>query len=86
MKLLKVRLGKVSWPMWEVRLWAVMTMAWSGSIRVHELLSRKKGSFDAQTTLLWKDVKFTQVKIEDKEVETIVLHVKSPKIDSQCWR
>ena len=82
MKLLKVRLGKVRWPMWEVRLvWAVMTMAWSGSMRIHELLSRKKGSFDAQSTLVWKDVKFTKVKIEKKEVETIVLHVKSPKID-----
>ena len=82
MKLLKVRLGKVSWPMWEVRLlWAVMTMAWSGSMRVHELLSKKKSSFDAQTTLVWRDVKFAKVKIEKKEVETIVLHVKSPKID-----
>ena len=82
MKLLKVRLAKVSWPMWEVRLlWAVMTVAWSGSTRVHELLSKNKSSFDVQTTLLWKDVKFTKVKIEKEEVETMVIHVKSPKVD-----
>ena len=82
MKLLKLRLGKVCWPMWEVRLvWAVMTMAWSGSMRVHELLSRKKSSFDAQTTLVWRDVKLTHVMVEKERVETIVLHVKSPKID-----
>ena len=82
MKLLKARLAKVSWPMWEVRLlWAVMTVAWSGSTRVHELLSKNKSSFDVQTTLLWKDVKFTKVKIEKEEVETMVIHVKSPKVD-----
>ena len=82
MKLLKVRLGKVEWPMLEVRLaWAVMTAAWNGSTRIHELLSRKKDSFDPQTTLLWKDVKFAKVKMEGKDVETMVIHVKSPKVD-----
>ena len=82
MKLLKVRLAKVSWPMWEVRLlWAVMTVAWSGSTRVHEILSRQKNMFDVQTTLLWKDVKFKKVKMEGNDVDTIVIHVKSPKVD-----
>ena len=82
MKLLKVRLAKVSWPMWEVRLlWAVMTVAWSGSTRVHELLSKQKSTYDVQTTLLWKDVKFTSVKMEEKDVKTMVIHVKSPKVD-----
>ena len=82
MKLLKLRLAKVSWPMWEVRLlWAVMTVAWSGSTRVHELLSKQKNTFDVQTTLLWKDVKSKKVKMEGKDVDTIVIHVKSPKVD-----
>ena len=82
MKLLKVRLGKVDWPMWEVRLaWAVMTVAWNGSTRIHELLSTRKDSFDPQSTLLWKDVKFVKVEIEEKEVETLMVHIKSPKID-----
>ena len=82
MKLLKVRLGKVVWPMWEVRLaWAVMTAAWNGSTRIHELLSRQKDLFDPQTTLLWKDVKFVKINIGKSEVETMVIHVKSPKID-----
>lgn len=82
MKLLKVRLGKVAWPMWEVRLaWAVMTAAWNGSTRIHELLSRQKNLFDPQTTLLWKDVKFVKIDIGKSEVETMVIHVKSPKID-----
>ena len=82
MKLLKLRLGKVDWPMWEVRLaWAVMTVAWSGSTRIHELLSIQKASFDSQSTLVWKDVKFVKVKMEGKEVETMIVHIKSPKID-----
>ena len=82
MKLLKLRLGKVDWPMWEVRLaWAVMTAAWSGSTRIHELLSRKTDVYDPQTTLLWKDVKFVKVKVEETELETMVIHIKSPKID-----
>ena len=82
MKLLKLRLGKVAWPMWEVRLaWAVMTVAWSGSTRVHELLSKQKKSFDMQTTLLWKDVKFAEVKIDGKKVETMEIFIKSPKVD-----
>ena len=82
MKLLKVRLAKVDWPMLEVRLaWAVMTVAWSGSTRIHELLSRKSVSFDPQTTLMWKDVKFVKINMEKTEVEAIVIHVKSPKVD-----
>ena len=82
MKLLKLRLGKVDWPMWEVRLaWAVMTAAWNGSTRIHELLSRQEDSYDPQTTLLWKDVKFVKVMMGETELETIVISVKSPKID-----
>ena len=82
MKLLKVRLAKVDWPMLDVRLaWAVMTMAWSGSTRIHELLSRQSVSFDPQTTLMWRDVKFVKMNIEKTDVETMVIHIKSPKID-----
>ena len=82
MKLIKLRLGKVSWPMEEVRLlWAVMTLGWSGSFRIHEILSRTKNTFDQQTTLQWSDVKFGRVKVESNMLESISVHIKSPKID-----
>ena len=82
MKLIKIRLGKVNWPMEEVRLlWAVMTLGWTGSFRIHEILSRTKNTFDQQTTLQWKNVRFGRVKVDTGMVESISVHVKSPKVD-----
>ena len=82
MKYIKLELGKVSWPMAEVRLfWAVACLAWAGSFRIHELLSRNKTEIDHQTTLLWKDVIVGQTTVEGKIVKTLSIHVKSPKVE-----
>merc|ERR1712105_44441 len=55
MKLLKVNLCKANWPILEKRLfWAVACMPWSGSFRIHELLSKEKGEICEQTTLMWQ--------------------------------
>ena len=82
MKLIKLELGKVSWPMTEVRLfWAVACLAWAGSFRVHELLSRSKTGVDPQTTLFWSDIKMGQTTIEGKNIKTLSIHVKSPKVE-----
>jgi hypothetical protein len=82
MKFIKLGLGEVDWPMEEVRLfWAVACLAWAGSFRIHELLSRNKTEVDRQTTLLWRDLKFGTLEVEGQHLKTLSVHVKSPKID-----
>ena len=82
MKLIKVKLSKVNWPMAEVRLfWAVVTMAWAGSFRIHELVSRTESMFDEQIMLQWKNVKFSKVKADGRMICSVSVHIKSPKID-----
>ena len=82
MKLMKQNLIKVNWPICEKRLfWAIATVAWSGSFRIHELCSRKAKEFDEQTTLLWGDLTLGELKLGRKSVKSIGIHVKSPKID-----
>jgi hypothetical protein len=66
----------------EVRLfWAVACLAWAGSFRIHELLSRNKTEVDRQTTLLWRDLKFGTLDVEGQHLKTLSVHVKSLKID-----
>ena len=82
MKLLKLKLQRVDWPIEVVRLfWSVACLAWAGSFRIHELLSRTKTEVDPQITLLWEDVKFGTVVAKGQTLRTISVHVKSPKID-----
>jgi site-specific recombinase XerC len=82
MMLLKKMLVKVDWTKIEKRLfWAVATVAWSGSFRIHELVSRKRKEFDGQTTLLWGDVGFGDSQLKGEKVEWVSVHVKSPKVD-----
>ena len=82
MKLLIKGLRKVSWPLVEKRLfWAVATIAWAGSFRIHELCSREKGTFGEQTTLTWRDVKLGSLKLKGDNVCSLSIHVKSPKVD-----
>lgn len=82
MKMIKNNLVKIDWSKLEKRLfWAVATLAWSGSFRIHELCSRKEGEFDGQTTLLWRDINFGKLKLDQEELRTISVHVKSPKVD-----
>ena len=82
MKLLKKNLVKADWPMDEKRLfWAVATVAFAGSFRIHELCSKKETEFCPQTTLLWNDVKLEKVRVDGKEIQSISILVKSPKVD-----
>ena len=82
MMLIKKNLIKKDWPKSDKRLlWAIFTMAWSGSFRIHELCSRKEKEYDIQTTLLWKDVKFEEIAYKGDMVKMIQVHVKSPKVD-----
>ena len=82
MKHIKQKLVKVVWSKSEKRLfWAVATLAWSGSFRIHELCSRNAKEFDIQTTLLWKDLSVGELRIGKNVMRTGRVHMKSPKID-----
>ena len=82
MKLLKANLIKENWTILEKRLfWAVACLAWSGSFRIHELLSKNKGEMCEQTTLQWQDIEMNTLDVEGKMLETITVFVKSPKVD-----
>ena len=63
------------------RFWAIATLAWHGSFRIHELLSRTASEYDQTETLLWKDLKTGKVNIDGKELRVITVHVDSPKLD-----
>ena len=60
-------------------IWAVCTLAFHGSFRIHELLSRNETTFDPSTTLLGKDVRLVKTKVGGVEEEILVVHLKSPK-------
>ena len=82
MMLIKKNLLKTDWSRLEKRLlWAVFTLAWSGSFRIHELVSRSTAEFDSQTTLLWQDVSFSEVELKGEKIKSVSVHIKSPKVD-----
>ena len=57
MQMLKEELLMCKWDLKKKRLvWAIATMAFNGSFRVHELLSREAQCYDPTSTLLTKDV------------------------------
>ena len=73
---------EVNWPLWQKDLFlAVCCLLWSGSLRVHEALSRCLDSYDPQTTLLGRDVRLTTVRAGRSEREIIQITIKSPKED-----
>jgi site-specific recombinase XerC len=82
LKLMKKKLVKASWPVKDKRIfWAVATILWNGSFRVHEILSRDMKEYVPLSTLLWEDIEMKTVKIEEKVIEAIAFKIKSPKVD-----
>ena len=82
MKFIKKKLLTLNWSMQtKILFWAVITLAWNGSFRLHELLSKEQKEFDPVSTLLWKDVKIDYVQIEGKNRGVISIFLKSPKTD-----
>ena len=80
MKFFKKKLLEINWSISKkVLFWAVSCMAWSGSFRVHELLSREKTEFDPTVTLLWEDIKLDSMGINGREVEIISVFIKAQK-------
>ena len=80
MEQLKRSLLRCGWDLARVRLvWAVITMAFNGSFRVHELLSREENKFDPSSTLLAKNVTSEMVKEGGKWTKVVKVYLKSPK-------
>ena len=81
MKILKEAIRAWERPMKDkLLLWAVCTVAFHGSFRIHEILCRNETFFDPDFTLLRQDVTVDKVKIDGIQ-ETKVLHftIKCPK-------
>jgi hypothetical protein len=81
LKILKEAIRAWARPMGvKLLVWAVCTMAFHGSFRIHEILCRNETFFDPDFTLLEKDVTVGTFMTKDKQV-TKVLHVtvKCPK-------
>jgi hypothetical protein len=65
----------------QLRLWAICCLMWSGSLRVHEVLSKTRDLllFDPLTTLCTEDVEIIETEVDDQKKSLIRLHLKSPK-------
>ena len=80
MEQIKLRLLNCGWDLGKKRLvWAVVTMAFSGSFRIHELLSREEKKFDPSSTLLAKNVSSEVVKDGRRWEKVIKVYLKAPK-------
>ena len=55
------------------------TWAWSGAFRIHEILSKEKDTFDPTSTLLCKDVAYSNIVINGQNHKCIKVHLKNPK-------
>ena len=50
-----------------------------GSLRLHEILSKKKSEYDPSTTLLRRNLKLKTIYVEGSPVEVLLMDLKSPK-------
>ena len=62
-------------------LWVVSCIALHGSFRIYELLSREELTYDPTTTLLGKDTRMVNTKLNGEEEEILIIHLKNPKED-----
>ena len=62
-------------------LWAVSCIAFHGSFRIHELLSKDELSFDHTTTLLGADIRLLKTTVDGQSEELLSVHLKNPKED-----
>ena len=75
MRLLKKLISMSSMPQHKKRMiWTVCCLAFHGSFRIHELLSKKTDSFDPTTTLLGQDICLVKTMIDGIEEEILVVH------------
>ena len=63
----------------KILIWAVCCLAFHGSFRIHELLSRHEESFDLSTTLLGNNVRHVKTSVGGSIEEFLIIHLKCPK-------
>ena len=63
----------------KIRLWLICCLLWNGSLRVHELLSRNRDSFDPITTLRCEDIELVSFFDGGVKKSLLRIHLKSPK-------
>ena len=74
---------KLNWtPHKKATVWAVSTLLWNGSMRVHEALSKEKLNYDPTTTLLHEDVNVCNTVINKKRQKLLKIKLKCPKESS----
>jgi len=81
MKILKEAIRRWGRPVEDkLLLWAVCTVAFHGSFRIHEILCRNETFFDPDFTLLQRNVRIDELRIEaDKLTRVLHFTVKCPK-------
>ena len=62
-------------------VWSVCLICFFGGFRIHEILSRRQGSYDPAFTLLGQDIKVVKVKVGGATMEVLQVLIKSPKED-----
>ena len=65
-------------------VWAVVTIAFFGGFRIHEILARNESFFDPDFTLLWDNVRMTTCLEKGRKFKVLELTIKSPKETRTC--
>lgn len=80
LKTIRLQLRRSRWLLAKKRLvWAVCVCGFSGSFRVHEMLSKKQGEFDPTSTLLAGDVGVETLNLAEGRTEVLKIKLKAPK-------
>ena len=80
LRTLRLQIRRSGWPLGKKRLvWAVCVFGFSGSFRVHEMLSKKQSEFDPTSTLLAGDVGVETVNLEGGLTQVLKVKLKAPK-------
>jgi len=85
LKLLKERLRESQMLVAEQRLlWAVSSIAFYGSFRIHEILAKNESFYDPRRTLLQQDVTVVRLHVQGVERQALAVKVKAPKESKLC--
>ena len=60
-------------------IWATATIAFAGSLRIHELLAREQTKFDQNSVMLAGAIKVKKVRMKGREEDTLSLYIAHPK-------
>ena len=82
MKLLKIQIKA-----WEANnedkalVWSICTTAFTGCLRIHEILAKKQREYDPDITLLGEDVVLKHTRYKNEPIRILQIKIKSPKED-----